>query len=137
MLNRRTFCLTTAAATTAAVVPGLAVASETLDYTPGLIDQRLAAGETVFADWAADWCSTCRAQERILGALRSNNPAYDAAITFIRVDWDQYRGAEITQRLSLPRRSTLVLLRGDQELGRIVAGTREADIQALLDRGLA
>jgi hypothetical protein len=38
--------------------------------------------------------------------------------------------------LNIPRRSTLVVLKGDQELGRIVAGTRKGDIKALLDRAL-
>ena len=33
--------------------------------------------------------------------------------------------------------STLVVLRGDQELGRIVAQTGEADIRALMDLGLS
>jgi thioredoxin 1 len=31
----------------------------------------------------------------------------------------------------------LLVLRGDRELGRIVAGTSEADIKALLDKGLS
>lgn len=108
-----------------------------IDYTPGLVQQRLAAGETVFVDFFAPWCGTCRTQERHIEALRAENPAYDAAMTFIRVDWDTYGRGELAQRLQIPRRSTLVLLRGDQELGRIVAGTSRSDIQALMDLGLA
>lgn len=108
-----------------------------LTYTPGLPDMRLEAGETVFLDFAASWCSTCRAQGRAIEALRAENPAYDENITFIRVDWDEYGQSEFTQLLGVPRRSTLILLRGDDELGRLVAVTRQADIQALLDRALA
>lgn len=37
---------------------------------------------------------------------------------------------------SIPRRSTLIVLRGDEELGRIVAGTSEAQIKGLMDKGL-
>ena len=132
-MNRRELLIMGAAS--AVMLPSLCHAT-TLNYTPGLAQERLAAGETVLLDFAAHWCTTCRAQERVIGQLRGDNPAYEDAITFIRVDWDQYSGAEITQRLAVPRRSTLILLRGDEELGRIVAGTRTADIQALLDLAL-
>ncbi|MBF9051035.1 thioredoxin [Roseobacter sp. HKCCD9010] len=132
-MNRRELLIMGAAS--AVMFPNLGHAT-TLNYTPGLAQERLAAGETVLLDFAAHWCTTCRAQERVIGQLRGDNPAYEDAITFIRVDWDQYSGAEITQRLAVPRRSTLILLRGDEELGRIVAGTRTADIQALLDLAL-
>lgn len=134
MLDRRSFILATAA--TALVAPASAQA-QTLDYTPGLVDQRLAAGETVFLDFAADWCSTCRRQERVIDELRAANPAYNSAITFVRVDWDQYGSGDLSRRLAVPRRSTLIVLRGDQELGRIVAGTSRSDIEALLNAGLA
>lgn len=133
MITRRALLVGTAAF---AALPTASLAAM-LDYTPGLADQRLAAGETVFLDFAADWCSTCRRQERVIQELRASNPAYDEGITFIRVDWDAFGRGELSQRLAVPRRSTLILLRGDRELGRIVAGTRRDDIQALLDVGLA
>jgi hypothetical protein len=36
----------------------------------------------------------------------------------------------------IPRRSTLIVLRGEDELGRIVAGTSESQIKGLMDKGL-
>ena len=105
-------------------------------YEPGSVAALLARGDAVLLDYSATWCSTCKAQERAMDAIRAGNPAYSAAITFVRVDWDTYGRAPITKDLNIPRRSTLVLLRGDQELGRIVADTRSAQIQALLDLGL-
>ena len=107
-----------------------------IDYTPGLVQQRLAAGETLFVDFFAPWCGTCRTQERHVEALRSENPSYDAAMTFIRVDWDTYGTGELAQSLQIPRRSTLVVLRGEQELGRLVAGTSRSAIQSLMNLGL-
>ncbi|MFO7919881.1 thioredoxin [Rhodobacteraceae bacterium W635] len=131
-MNRRELLALTGAAL---LVAGRAEASY-VDYIPGLVSDRLAAGETVFAEFYAPWCGTCRAQERHIDALRSENPAYDAAMTFVRVDWDTYGRGDLAQRLQIPRRSTLVVLRGEAELGRIVAGTRRADIAALMDLGL-
>ena len=107
-----------------------------INYEWGALEPLLARGDTVLLDYSAIWCSTCKAQERAMNAIRAANPAYDGAITFVRVDWDTYSREEITTSRNIPRRSTLVLLRGDQELGRIVADTREASIQALMDLGL-
>lgn len=131
-MHRRDFMLLTAAVSLAPAF----VQAQVIDYAPGLVEARLAAGETLFVDFKASWCSTCAAQERVITALKAENPAYEAAITFINVDWDLYADDPLTLRLNIPRRSTLVVLRGDQELGRIVAGTARADIAALMDVAL-
>ncbi|WP_372884132.1 thioredoxin family protein [Shimia sp.] len=131
-MNRRQFALLSTAALT---LPGLAIAAA--DYTPGLVRKHLAAGDTVFLDFKADWCSTCAAQERVIEALKAAEPAYENHVVFINVDWDRYGDAALTRELKIPRRSTLVVLKGDQELGRVVAGTSTKVIKALMDTALA
>jgi len=92
-MNRR-FFLSAAAALLSA--PRLLLAGGgSVEYTPGLIKEKLAAGETVFVDYAASWCSSCKRQERIV-----------------------------------------LLLRGDEELGRIVAGVDSEEIKQLLELAL-
>jgi thiol:disulfide interchange protein len=113
-----------------------AAAGQFQDYKPGMVDAALKAGKTVFIDYAAEWCGTCKAQERVLDTLLRENPAYAAKMTFVRVDWDKYGTDAIAVMYNIPRRSTLLLLKGDKELGRIVAGTDTAAIKTLLDRGL-
>jgi thiol:disulfide interchange protein len=130
-MNRRDFLLTVTAVTLALPIAARAAAT----YTPDLLAAELAAGKTVFLTFKASWCSTCAAQERVIGALRAENPAY-AAISFIDVDWDKWGKGDLVRQLNIPRRSTLVVLKGDQELGRIVAGTQKAEIQALMDLAL-
>lgn len=132
-MDRRHFLALTAAA---AVAPALAHA-EVLDYRPGLVQERLSKGETVFLDFKASWCSTCATQERVIGALKSDNAAYGQKITFINVDWDQFGRSDLVRSLNVPRRSTLVVLKGDQELGRIIAQTGRKPIKALMDTALA
>jgi thiol:disulfide interchange protein len=100
------------------------------------VKERLAAGDTVFVDFKASWCTTCAAQERVMNELKAANPAYEQAITFVEVDWDDHGKGELSKSLNIPRRSTLVVLKGDQELGRIVAGTAKAEIKALMDTAL-
>ncbi|MCV6576399.1 MAG: thioredoxin family protein [Cohaesibacter sp.] len=114
----------------------LALADQKSDYKPGLIKEALAQGKTVLVDYKASWCSTCARQERVIDSLRKANPAYDEAITFINVDWDQYGNHAVTTERNVPRRSTLLLLKGNQELGRIVAGTAQSQIKALMDKAL-
>ena len=133
-MNRRDFFALTGAAAVTMPMPAWA---KPLDYTEGLVKQHLAKGETVFLDFKTDWCTTCAAQERVLNALKKSNPEYEKSITFINVDWDVHSRSALAIDLNIPRRSTLVVLRGDQELGRIVAGTSKKDIQALMDTALS
>lgn len=132
-MNRRDLLLLSSAAL---LVPAASWAGP-VAYTPGLIDRELAAGKTLFVDWKASWCSTCAAQSRVLDALKAENPAYEQAITFIDIDWDTYKNDEITRRYNIPRRSTLLVLKGEEELGRIVAQTGTDQIRALMDTALA
>jgi len=91
----------------------------------------------VFVDFKASWCSTCAAQGRAIEALKAENPAYEAQLSFLDVDWDQWGDSDIVRDMNIPRRSTLVVLQGAKELGRIVAQTGKAEIKALMDTALA
>lgn len=132
-MNRRDFLIATAAVTLAMPI---AAAQAAVDYSPDLLKAELAAGKTVFLDFKASWCSTCAAQERVINALRKDDPTYDQSISFINVDWDQWVDGDLVRQLNIPRRSTLVVLKGDKELGRIVAGTAKEEIKALMDLAL-
>ena len=118
-----------------------AARAEALDtgvfYEPGMVDALLAEGKVVFLDFSAAWCGTCRKQARVIKELKAENPAYEANVAFVAVDWDKYAQDELTDWLAIPRRSTLVVLKGEDELGRIVAGTAREDIKALMDVALA
>lgn len=108
----------------------------TVEYKPGVIQQALNQGKTVFIDYYTTWCTTCARQARIIGGLRQDNPAYDQNIVFVQVDWDIYGNHEVATSRNIPRRSTLIMLQGDKELGRLVADTNPHNIKALLDTGL-
>lgn len=113
-----------------------ALSAEPVEYKPGVVTDALGAGRTVFLDFKASWCTTCAAQEKVLARLKAENPDYEANITFVNIDWDTYGRSSFAQRLNIPRRSTLVVLKGDTEVGRLVAETREERIKALLDAAL-
>ena len=132
-MNRRSFL---AAALALLPLPALA-GGATIDFDrTDPIKAALDAGKTVFVDFAADWCSTCAVQERTIASIRADNPAYEE-IVFVRVDWDDFGNAPVARDRNIPRRSTLIALKGDKEIGRIVAGTGKAEIKALMDKALA
>ena len=134
-MQRRDFLALTAAL--ASMPFSLSAASNGLPYSPGLVTSSLAAGETVFLDFKASWCTTCRGQEKVISALRSQNPDYEKYITFIDVDWDFFGRSDLVSRLKTPPRSTLVVLKDNKQLGRIVDSTRRKDIKSLLDIALS
>lgn len=136
-MKRRAFVLSALGASVA--LPGIALAGglKTVAFDDSdPIATALAEGKTVFVDFTTDWCSTCAAQDRAMEALRSANPEYDANIVFVRVDYDKFGNAPVATSRNIPRRSTLIVLKGEQELGRIVAGTSKSDIKALMDTAL-
>ena len=132
-MKRRMFF--TAALATLAAGPALAGVGQ--PYTRGLVEKKLAEGDVVFVDFNTSWCVTCRSQARTIEKLKAENPAYEANITFVDVDYDKHGNGKLANRLNIPRRSTLVVLKGNEEIGRIVAGTRRDDIKTLLDQALA
>jgi thiol-disulfide isomerase/thioredoxin len=107
----------------------------TIPYTPFALGTAKASGKPFILDFFADWCTTCAAQHRVLDRLRANNPAYDA-IPFVQVDWDAEEHGSLVRAMRVPRRSTLIVLKGDKELGRIIAETSEDKIAALLKLAL-
>lgn len=131
-MHRRDFLALTAAVT---LMPMVARAAS--DFSPEALAAARASGKPVFLDFKASWCSTCRAQERVISALRAENPAYAAGIVFMNVDWDTWRNSAVVSAMNIPRRSTLVVLQGDAELGRLVAETGRDRIKALMDLALA
>ena len=132
-MNRRDFVLLSAAVSLA---PLAARAAAPVDYTPELLAADLKAGKTVFLDFHATWCSTCAAQVRAIDALKAENPAYEKAVTFMLVDWDTWGDGDLSHQLNVARRSTLVVIKGDKEIGRLVAVTAKAEIKALMDLAL-
>ena len=72
----------------------------------------------------------------MLKKLRASYPQYDKSITFVLIDWDTFGSHAVTTSRKISRRSTMVLVRGSREIGRLIAQTSEKKIKALLDEGL-
>lgn len=129
---RRDFLMLTAAVSLAP----WAAKADFIPYAPGVAEDAMARGERIILDFHATWCSTCARQQRVMEQLRAENPAYDQQLTLITVDWDQFGTSALAQRFAVPRRSTIIALKGETELARTVAGTSVTEIRTLFDAAL-
>jgi thioredoxin 1 len=132
MLTRRQLLTGIAGVSIGGLMANPALALMIIPYTGTELDSLAASGKPYVINFHATWCPTCAAQQRVLDALQSESAAY-ADIPILRVDWDTYGNSDLARSLAIPRRSTLVLMRGTTELGRLVAETRKERIAALLD----
>lgn len=132
MITRRHLLAGFAGLGAASLLAGASTALEFIDFTGSELDSLVASGKPYLIDFHASWCTTCAAQQRVLDALQGESAAY-RAIPILRVDWDTYGNGALAREMAIPRRSTLVLMRGTSELGRLVAETRKDRISTLLD----
>lgn len=137
MINRRTFLgLAAAGAGVALGGFGLARNGHAADYGSAFdraaFDAALAAGGPVLIDISATWCSTCKAQARVVEQLVSE-PAYADYQIFV-VDYDTQK--DVMRSFGASQRSTLIAFSGATEVGRIVGDTRADSIEALLAKGV-
>lgn len=85
------------------------------------------ANQPVALHFHADWCPTCRAQEKVLQALKSE-PGLD--LTVLVADYDTEKA--LKRQFKVNAQSTLVVLRGQKEAARVVGDTSVPAIRAAL-----
>jgi thioredoxin 1 len=90
------------------------------------------AGKPILVDAYASWCPVCRAQQKVLGDLKTN-PKYDT-LTLFRIDYDNQ--ADALKDLKIQQQSTLVAFKGAQETGRSVGATKASAIEELVTSAL-
>ncbi len=96
-------------ADTTRALPQAAVSLEWIDFSPAEVERRVGAGQTVFIDFTAEWCWTCKVNERAVlmrDEVRSRFEADNVAL--IKADWTR-RNPQITQLLSAFGRSGVPL----------------------------
>ena len=68
-------------------------------FSNDLLDQHLADGKNVFIDFTADWCITCKANERVVFSSNRVKDRFDElGFEMIKADWTN-RNPEITRAL--------------------------------------
>lgn len=102
-------------------------------FTQAKLDALNQSGQPVLVAIHADWCSTCKTQERVLQELLPQ--AEFKQITLLRMDFDQQR--ELVRAFGVEYQSTLIAFRNGHEVGRMTAEMSEARIAELLRLSLS
>lgn len=109
----------------------LAHALDIKPYTAAALADAQKADGPVALHFHADWCPTCKAQDRVLQTLKAE-PGLD--LTVLVADYDTEKA--LKRRFNIRSQSTFVVLRGQQERGRVVGDTTAAGIRAVLKTAL-
>ena len=86
---------------------GTANALDIAPYSAQALSQRQQAGEVVSLHFHADWCPTCRVQEKVFNSFKG-----DATVpgTLLTVNYDQER--ELKREMGIRTQSTLIVFKG-------------------------
>ena len=121
----------TLAATALFAAATLAQALTIAPYTAQALASAQQAGQSVAVHFHADWCPTCKQQEKALAQLKTE-PGLD--ITVLVADYDLEK--DLRKAMKVRMQSTLVVFKGSEEKARLAGDTAPDKIRATLKAGL-
>ena len=130
-MNHRTFLASTLTAVLF-VGAGAAQALTIKPFTGADLAAAQNAGTPVAVHFHADWCPTCRAQDKALQSLK-DDPALKN-VTLLQADYDQEKA--LKKDMNIRTQSTFVVFKGKIEVGRSAGVTDPQQIKAVLSAGL-
>ena len=120
------------------IVSGLLVAAATLShalevkpYSAAALAAAEKANQPIALHFHADWCPTCRAQDKVVQSLKTEK---GLDLTILTVNYDTER--DLKRRFKVNSQASLIVLRGQKETARLVGvtstdGIRDAGQPAL------
>lgn len=117
-----------------AVLIGAAAAAHALDikpYSAAALAEAQQADKPVALHFHADWCPTCRVQEKVLHSLKAE-PGLNLSVLVANYDTER----DLKRRFKVVAQSSLVVLRGKKETARLVGDTSADAIRAALKSAL-
>lgn len=90
------------------------------------------AGDKIIVDVFATWCSTCKAQSKIMAVMLEKGQ-FDG-VTLFKVDYDSQK--DFLKAHRIPRQSTILIFAGAQEMARIIAETDKERLPRAILNGL-
>ncbi len=98
-------------------------------FTNTAFEKAKAGGKPIVIEFHANWCPTCRAQAPIVESLASKK-----GFIVLRVDYDSQKS--VRREFGVRQQSTLIVYKGNQEVGRAVGITDPDSIAELLQLAL-
>ncbi len=101
-------------------------------YTQEKLDSVNNAGKPALVFIYADWCPTCKAEEKILNTLLPTDEF--RGITTLRVNFDNQKS--VVKAFGAMYQSTLIVFKSGKEVARMTGETDQGRIAALLRKAL-
>lgn len=117
-----------------ALLVGAAAMAHALDvkpYSAAALAEAQKADMPVALHFRADWCPTCRAQDKVLESLKSEP---GLGVTVLSVNYDTEK--DLKKQFKISSQSTLVVLKGQKEAARLVGDTSKLKILMALKTSL-
>jgi thioredoxin 1 len=114
----------------AAVLVASAALAHALDvkpYSAAALAAAQQANQPVALHFHADWCPTCRTQDKVLQSLKAEP---GLSLTVLRADFDTEK--DLKRSLGVRAQSTLVVFKGRQEVARLIGDTSAEGIRGAL-----
>lgn len=127
MLSRRLFALSTLALFSMAFETQARSA-----FTLAAFEAAKTAGKPIIIEFHATWCPTCKAQAPVVESLAAQ--AEFNSFVVLRVDYDSQK--DVRRSFDVRRQSTLIVYKGDREVGREVGITNEESIAELMRKAI-
>lgn len=131
-MHRRTFLMSSVSA----CIPALGFAYPAEDFSRAIWRNLRETDQVVILNYRASWSLTCQIKADLIAEAIAENPAY-GKLTFVDVDWDTFGQSQMTERLKVERRSTLLVMKNGEEVARLVNEPYARQVRALLDTALA
>lgn len=109
----------------------MAHALEIKPYSSDALAAAEKAGQPVALHFHADWCPTCRAQDKALQSLKAEK---GLDITVLTVNYDTEK--DMKRRFKVNAQSTFIVLKGQKESARLVGDTSSLNILTALKSAL-
>ena len=110
-----------------ALFSGSTMALTLKPYSAEAVASAQARGEATALHFHADWCPTCRAQQKVLRDLEKRD---SRAITVFVVDYDREKA--LRRQHKVRAQSTLIVFQGRRETGRVAGETSSAALSGVL-----
>ena len=135
MLTRRS-AFRLAAMSAAIILAGsfasYAAPNDPMDFDQAAFEKAQKQGEPILVDIYASWCDVCKRQSVVLDKLRAT-PKYAGLVTF-RINYDTQK--DLMRKFKATVQSTLIVYRGETEVGRSIGETQPEWIEDLLSKSV-